>query len=290
MQDFLNQVFSGLTSGGIYGSLALALVMIHRSTNLINFAQGEMAMFSTYIAWALIQAGISYWSAFGLTIVLSFGVGVIIHWALMRPLAKAPILASTIVFIGLLIIFNSVAGWLFTYSIKSFPSPFSGMSIGRSGLFSAHDIGSIGITLIVLICLYLFFRFTTLGLRMRASAENPVSARLLGVSVDQMLALGWGLAASIGAVAGMMVAPVLYLDPNMMSGVLIYAFAAALLGGINNPFGAVIGGLIVGVLENLVGTYLVGTEIKLTAALLLIVVMLILKPSGIFGQAKATRV
>jgi branched-chain amino acid transport system permease protein len=216
MQQLLNQI------------VALALVMIHRSTNLVNFAQGEMAMFSTYIAWLLIQSGLPYWVAFCLTIGASFAGGLAIHWLLMRPLAKAPVLATTIVFIGLLVIFNSVAGWLFTYSIQVFPSPFSGIGIGR-GLFSAHDIGSIGVTLVLLVCLYLFFRFTMMGLRMRASAENPMSSRLLGVSVDHMLALGWGLAAAIGAIAGMMVAPVLYLDPNMMSGVLIYAFAAALL-------------------------------------------------------------
>jgi branched-chain amino acid transport system permease protein len=289
MQQLLNQIVSGLTSGGIYGSVALALVMIHRSTNLVNFAQGEMAMFSTYIAWLLIQSGLPYWVAFCLTIGASFAGGLAIHWLLMRPLAKAPVLATTIVFIGLLVIFNSVAGWLFTYSIQVFPSPFSGIGIGR-GLFSAHDIGSIGVTLVLLVCLYLFFRFTMMGLRMRASAENPMSSRLLGVSVDHMLALGWGLAAAIGAIAGMMVAPVLYLDPNMMSGVLIYAFAAALLGGIDNPFGAVVGGLIVGVLENLLGAYVVGTEVKLTAALVLIVSMLILKPSGIFGSARVARV
>jgi branched-chain amino acid transport system permease protein len=287
---FVHQVLSGLAMGGVYASLALALVMIHQATHLVNFAQGEMAMFSTYIAWALINAGMPYWGAFLLTIALSFLGGVVIERTVIRPMAEAPVLASVTVFIGLLVIFNSLAGWLFTYTVKSFPSPFPDAKLWHNSYVSAHEMGAIGVTLIVLALIFLFFRFTLLGLAMRAAAANPASGRLVGIRVGWMLALGWGLAAAVGAVAGMMVAPIVFLDPNMMSGILLYGFAAALLGGIDNPAGAVLGGFIVGVLENLVGAYLIGTELKLTVALVIIVAVLVVKPSGLFGRVVVSRV
>jgi branched-chain amino acid transport system permease protein len=287
---FVHQVLSGLATGGVYASLALALVMIHQATHLVNFAQGEMAMFSTYIAWALINAGMPYWGAFLLTIALSFLGGVVIERTMIRPMAEAPVLASVTVFIGLLVIFNSLAGWLFTYTVKSFPSPFPDAKLWHNSYDSAQEMGAIGVTLIVLALIFLFFRFTLLGLAMRAAAANPASSRLVGIRVGWMLALGWGLAAAVGAVAGMMVAPIVFLDPNMMSGILLYGFAAALLGGIDNPAGAVLGGFIVGVLENLVGAYLIGTELKLTVALVIIVAVLVVKPSGLFGRIVVSRV
>src|SRR5215469_670362 len=263
MSTFLHQVLSGLATGGIYASVALALVMIHQATHLVNFAQGEMAMFSTYIAWTLIEAGMPYWAAFALTLLFSFAGGIAIERLVIRPMANAPILASVIVFVGLLVILNSVAGWIWTYTVKSFPSPFPAEPLFGNSYDSTHEIGAIGVTLILLALLFGFFRFTALGLAMRAAAENPVSSRLVGIRVGWMLALGWGLAAAIGAVAGMMVAPIVFLEPNMMAGILLYGFAGALLGGIDNPWGAVLGGFIVGVLENLAGGYLVGEEIKL---------------------------
>src|SRR5271166_6579866 len=208
MQAFLHQLLSGLATGGIYASVALALVMIHQSTHLVNFAQGEMAMFSTYMAWAMIEAGMPYWGAFVLTIALSLAGGIVIERVVIRPLANAPILASVVVFIGLLLIFNSVAGWIFTYTVKSFPSPFPDEPLFGNGYISTHELGAMGITLVVLVVLFVFFRYTSLGLAMRAAAENRVSSRLVGIRVGWMLALGWGLAAAIGAGAGMMVAPV----------------------------------------------------------------------------------
>src|SRR5512134_442800 len=289
MEAFLHQVLSGLATGGIYASLALALVMIYQSTHHINFAQGEMAMFSTYLAWSLIDGGFSWWLAFVITVVASFAGGMLIERVLIRPVEHAPVLTVVIVFIGLLVILNSVAGWIYSYTIKSFPSPFPDRSV-FGGLMSAHELGAIGVTLVVLVLLYLFFQFTPLGLAMRAVAQNPASSRLAGIRVGWMLALGWGLAAAIGAVAGMMVAPVIYLDPNMMSGVLLYAFAAALLGGIDNPAGAVVGGFIVGVLENVMGAFVIGTELKLTVALLVIIVVLLVRPAGLFGKVFVTRV
>ncbi|BBK31087.1 amino acid/amide ABC transporter membrane protein 1 (HAAT family) [Stella humosa] len=289
MEAFLHQVLSGLATGGIYAIVALALVMIYQATHLVNFAQGEMAMFSTYLAWSMIDAGMSYWLAFACTVVLSFLLGIAIERIVIRPVGKAPVLAVVIVFIGLLVILNSVAGWIYTYTIKSFPSPFPSRTI-LGGYMSAHELGVMAVTLGVLALLFVFFRYTPLGLAMRAAAQNPVSSRLVGIRVGWMLALGWGLAAAIGAIAGMMVAPIVFLDPNMMAGILLYGFAGALLGGIDNPAGAVAGGFAVGVLENISGAYLVGTELKLTVALILIIGVLVIRPSGLFGRVLVNRV
>ena len=288
MEAVLLQVLAGLATGGIYASLALALVMIYQATHLVNFAQGEMAMFATYIAWSLINAGMGYWPAFLLTVLIAFALGVLIERVVIRPVENAPVLAVVVVFIGLLVILNSIAGWIFTYTIKSFPSPFPA-ALGIRYM-SPHQVGALLVTLMVLALLYVFFRFTPLGLAMRAAAQNPVSSRLVGIRVGWMLALGWGLAAAVGAVAGMMVAPIVYLDPNMMSGILLYAFAAALLGGIDSPGGAVVGGLVVGVLENLLGAFVIGNELKLVVALVLIVGVLLVRPSGFFGRVHVSRV
>ena len=254
MDIFIQQVVSGLATGGIYASLALALVMIYQATDVVNFAQGELAMFATYICWSLINAGLPYWVAFISTLGIAFVGGVVIERVLIRPVENAPILSIVMVTLGLLVICNSVAGWIWTYVQKPFPSPFPSNPFKIDNIvFGAHDVGQIQVTLLVLLCIYLFFRFTPLGLAMRAAAHNPVSSRLVGIRVGWMLALGWGLAAVFGAVAGMMVAPVLTLEPNLMGGVQIYAFAAATLGGFTSPGGAVLGGFIVGVVENLVG-------------------------------------
>ncbi len=289
MEEFLHQVLAGLATGGIYASLALALVMIYQATHLVNFAQGEMAMFATYFAWSLINAGMPYWPAFLLTVVFAFVLGVVIERIIIRPVENAPVLAVVTVFIALLVILNSVTGWIFTYTIKTFPSPFPAEPIFGKYITS-HQGGAIGVTLVVLLLLYLFFRFTPLGLALRAAAQNPDSARLVGIRVGWMLALGWGLAAAVGGVAGMMVAPIVFLDPNMMGGVLLYAFAAALVGGIDNPAGAVFGGFLVGVLENVLGAFVIGNELKLAFALALIIGVLVVKPSGFFGKVLVSRV
>jgi branched-chain amino acid transport system permease protein len=287
---FIHQVLAGLATGGIYASLALALVMIYQATHLVNFAQGEMAMFATYIAWSLINAGMPYWGAFFITVAFAFVFGVVIERVVIRPVENAPVLAVVVVFIALLVILNSVTGWIYTYTIKTFPSPFPAEPFFGQRYMSSHEIGAIGVTLVVLLLLYAFFRFTPLGLAMRAAAQNPESSRLVGIRVGWMLALGWGLAAAIGSVAGMMVAPIVYLDPNMMGGVLLYAFAAALVGGVDNPGGAVFGGFLVGVLENVLGAFVIGNELKLAVALVIIIAVLTVKPSGFFGKVHVTRV
>ena len=199
----MHQVLAGLATGGIYASLALALVMIYQATHLVNFAQGAMAMSCTYIAWHLMNIGLpyvgvlSYWPAFFLTIVFAFVLGVVIERVVIRPVENASVLAVVVVFIALLVILNSVTGWIYTFTIKTFPSPFPS-ELGLGKYMSPHELGAIGVTLVVLILLYAFFRFTPLGLAMRAAAQNPESSRLVGIRVGWMLALGWGLAAAIG--------------------------------------------------------------------------------------------
>jgi branched-chain amino acid transport system permease protein len=290
MEALLHQIISGLATGGIYASIALALVMVYQATHLVNFAQGEMAMFSTYGAWTLIRAGIPYWEAFVIVVVASFVVGVLLERFVVRPVAARSVLSVVVIFIGLLVIFNSVAGWIWTYSVQTFPSPFLDTVFPSNKYITSHEFGSLLVMLIELALLFVFFRFTSLGLAMRAAAHNPVSSRLVGVRVDMMLALGWGIAAALGAVAGMMIAPIVFLDPNMMSGILLYGFAGALLGGIESPAGAVAGGLLLGVVENLAGAYLVGTDLKLTLALVVIIAVLIVRPSGLFGKTIVSRV
>ena len=288
MDAFLHQLLSGLANGGIYASIALALVMIFQATHHINFAQGEQAMFSAYIALTLIQAGVPYWVAFVIALVFAFIAGIVIERIIVRQFANAPVLAVVVVFLGMLFIINSLAGWLFTYNVQAFPSPFP-TGLGTRFL-SAHEIGMIAVTLVTLLAVYAFFRFTPLGLAMRAAAQNPEASRLVGIRVNAMLALGWGLAGAIGAVAAIMAAPIVYIEPNMMAGILLYGFAAALLGGINNPWGAAAGGFIVGVIENLAGAYVVGTELKLSVALVIIIVVLVTRPAGLFGHSVVTRV
>ena len=297
--DFMQQVVSGLASGGIYALLALALVIIHRSTGVINFAQGEMATLSTYIAWTLtVNHGWSYWPAFAATLAISFGGGVGIHRAVIRPVERGSVLRIVIVTIGLLVAINGYVIWQWGGEPQQLRSPFGTDTFDVGGVVvAAHDIGTICVALGIVFLLWLLFQFTKVGLALRAVAVNPDEARLVGVRVTWMLALGWGLAATLGGVAGMLTAPTVGLDPNMMAPVLIYAFAAAVLGGIDSPFGAVVGGLVLGVLLNML-SYLsqygafdwFTEELRLPAALLIILVALLVRPQGIFGKAEVKRV
>ena len=292
MELFTNQVLAGIATGAIYACMALAVVMIYQAIDHLNFAQGEMAMFSTFVAWQLMQWGTPYWIAFVVVLIFSFIGGVVIERALFKPLAKAPVLTHVAGFIALFAIVNSVAGLTWDFTIKQFPSPFGSAPFLGSQLISTHQAGMIGVTLVLLILLFLFFRFTRVGLAMRAAASMPESARLVGINTSWMIALGWGMAAAIGSIAGMLIAPVVFLEPNMMGGVLIYGFAAAVVGGLSSPLGAVIGGFLVGIFENLVGTYIpgVGNELKLPIALALIITVLVVKPHGLFGRTIVKRV
>jgi branched-chain amino acid transport system permease protein len=289
---FINQVLAGIATGAIYACMALAVVMIYQAIDHLNFAQGEMAMFSTFIAWQLMQWGMPYWVAFVLVLVLSFVGGVVIERVLFKPLAKASVMTHVAGFIALFAIINSVAGLTWDFTIKQFPSPFGSSRFLGSQLISTHQAGMIGVTLVLLALLFIFFRYTRTGLAMRATASTSESARLVGINTSWMIALGWGMASAIGAIAGMLIAPVVFLEPNMMGGVLIYGFAAAVVGGLSSPLGAVVGGFLVGIFENLVGTYIpgIGNELKLPIALALIIGVLVVKPSGLFGRSIVQRV
>src|SRR6266545_5259908 len=218
MEGFVHQLLLGIASGSIYGGVALALVMIFKATHHVNFAQGELAMFTTYIGWSLVQAGVPYWAAFALTLAAAFVMGAVIHAALVQRVQHAPVLTVVSIFIGLLLVLNGLASFIFGPMIKDFPSPFASDAWYGTSYFSPHEVGMTVVTLATLAVVYAFFRFTRLGLAMRAAAVNPASSRLVGIRVHRMLALGWGFAALLGAVAGMMAAPIVYLEPNMMSG------------------------------------------------------------------------
>ncbi|SOE18450.1 amino acid/amide ABC transporter membrane protein 1 (HAAT family) [Hoeflea halophila] len=291
MELLAQQLITGIATGGIYACMALAVVMIYQAIHHLNFAQGEMAMFSTFIAWQMLAWGVPYWLVIPLTVALSFVGGVAIERLVIRPLGDAPVLSHIVVFIGLFAIINSLAGFIWDFTIKPFPSAF-GEGSRFGGLISNHQLGMIAVTMTVLLMLFLFFRYTRVGLAMRAAAENPASARLVGIRVGWMIALGWGMAAAIGAIAGILIAPIVFLEPNMMLSILLYGFAGAVLGGLTSPIGAVFGGFMVGIIENLAGTYIpeIGGELKLPIALFLIVTVLVFKPTGLFGRTVVQRV
>ena len=268
-------------------------MLIHRSTGVINFAQGEMATFTTYVAWQLLHWGVPYWATFILTLGFAFVFGIVIERVVIRPFEHGPVLTIVIVTIGLLVLLNGLDGWIWGAEIKSFQSAFPTNPISIGGVaFSWQDIGVIVVSLLAVFLLWLFFRYTKVGLAMRAAAVNPDSARLTGVRVGWMLALGWGLASMLGALSGLMVAPVVFLDPGMMQTVLIYAFAAAVLGGLQSPAGAVVGGLLLGVMLNLLGTYVhvITPELRLPVALAVLLIVLLVKPSGLFGRMVVRKV
>jgi branched-chain amino acid transport system permease protein len=294
VSEFVQQVVAGLGSGAIYGALALALVLIHRATGVINFAQGEMAMFTTYIAWTLIENhGWSYWPAFVVTLVFAFVLGLGIQRVVIAPVSNASVLTIVIMTIGLVLTFNGLASLIWSGEIRAFPSPFPNETwqLGDVSI-SQQDLGTFAVVAVLVTLLWAFFQLTKVGLALRASALNPEASRLVGVRVGWMLAIGWGLAAMLGAVAGMLAAPTVFLDPNMMQAILIYAFAAAVLGGIDSPFGAVAGGLLLGVGLNLIGAYVdfVGADLRLPVALLIILVVLLVRPAGLFGKPVVRRV
>ena len=295
MQQFFQQVVAGLADGSVYGSLALALVLIYRATHIINFAQGEMGMFSTYILWALVtHHGMSYWPAFALVLAISFVGGVGVHRAVIRPLERAPELTVVMATIALLVVFNGLSSWIWGPEEKIVPSPFPNDTWDVGGVkISQQSVGVIAITLGCVLVLWLFFQFTKVGLALRASAVNAQASRVLGVRVSWMLALGWGLAAILSAIAGMMAASSFYVfTPSYMQGVLIYAFAAAVLGGLESPIGAIVGGLALGVTVDLLGHYVawIGSALQLPVALAALLVILLVRPGGLFGRVAVRRV
>jgi len=315
---FLQQVLTGLATGAVYGLVALAIVLIYRSTDVINFAQGQMAMFTTFFAWMLLSGAflgrdihpLQYWLAFFLTLAFALIMGAALERIVVRPVEGRPILTVVIVSLGLFSVFSGLAGYFWGGQPKGFPKPpevhVAGIKFFGSGsldigpaVISYHDLTIMVVAVGIMLALYAFFQYTPIGLGMRATAQNPVASRLMGIRVGNMLSLGWALSAAVGAVGGMLIAPIVLLQPPMMLGVLLYAFAAAVLGGMDSPPGAVVGGLILGVTENLVGTYTdakyihvdwFGPDMKLTAALLVIVLVLMVRPTGLFGRKHLRRV
>jgi branched-chain amino acid transport system permease protein len=292
MAEFVQQVVDGLAAGSIYGALALALVLIYRTTGVVNFAQGEMAMFSTFIAWGLVEAGLPLLLAILATLLISLVGGMAIERSIIRPVEGANPLAMVIMTLGLLILLNSAAGWIWGFTNRSFPSLFSDDAVELAGVrVDVESLGILAIMLGVIGVMFLIFKRTKIGLAMRAVAMNPVSSQLAGIPVGRTLMVGWGMAALVGALAGTLIAPTLFLDVNFMGGVLIYSFAAATLGGLDSPAGALVGGWIIGVTETLAGFYVdpIGSDLKILVPLAIIFVVLLVRPGGLFGSHEVER-
>lgn len=292
MDQVLQVLIGGLVLGGIYGGMALALVLVYQATGLINFAQGELAVLSTYLCLTLLNLGFPYPAAFLLTLAGAYGLGVAVERTVIRRFYGASHMVEVVVVIGLLIAVGSLTGAIWGHDVKTFPSPFGDGSLDILGVFVRHhDLGALATTGLIMGLVFGFLKFTKTGLAMRAAALNPASARLSAIPVSRLLGSGWGLANVVGAVSGMMIAPIVFLDPSMMGGVLTLAFAAAILGGVNNTWGAVVGGLLVGIAESALVNLLpsVGQQLKLTLALSLIVVALLLFPHGLFGRKTVVR-
>jgi branched-chain amino acid transport system permease protein len=289
---FAQQTVAGLAQGAIFASLALALVLIYRATEVINFAQGELAMATTYIAYQLTLWGLSYWLAFFLTLPIAFVLGVVLQVVFIRPVHQS-IIAVVIVTVGLFILIDGLVTWKWGADLKFMKAPF-GNHVYRAGgvAFARQDIGVLATSILSVILLWGLFQFTKIGLAMRAAALRPAAASLVGVRVNWMLAIGWGLAAVLGAVAGLMTEPTQFLQPTMMQPILLYAFAAAVLGGLESPAGSVIAGLMLGVFLNLVGQYVgfATSELRLPLAFAVLLVVLLFKPSGLFGRKQVRRV
>lgn len=293
MELFLQRLVDGLGNGIIYGIVALALVIIFRSTGMLNFAQGEMAMMSTFLTWTLTDKGLPVWLAIVVSMAISFVAGALIERIVVRPVEGKNTLAAVIVTIGMFLTINALATWQWASESKSMPTPWPRRTWEIGGVRVDSHVVFMALLLVgVVFLLSVLFNQTKLGLSLRAAASNRESAALVGISVSQTLMIGWGLAAAIGALAGAMVAPTLFVDANMMQGVIVYAFAAATLGGFDSPGGAIIAGLIVGVVESLAAGYVgwIGADLKLATAFLLILFILIFRPAGLFGRVEVSRV
>ena len=289
----LQQVFSGLATGAIYATLALALLLVHRATGLVNFAQGQMAVLSTYVAWSFMEIGAPVVAAIGGAVVLSVLLGAAIEQFAIRRIAKESHLIAMVVMIGLLILLNGLTGFIWSQEIKAFPSPFPSGSAELAGVaISYESLGIVGVLAVLVVFLHLLFFKTRFGLAMRAAADNPESSALAGLDVNFLLMSGWALAASVGAIAGCLVAHKVYLEPNTMQQILVYALVASIIGGLESPLGVVVAAGAVGVAENLGGTYIgfIGNDLQIAVPLLLMGVVLMFKPHGLFGRSPSRRV
>jgi branched-chain amino acid transport system permease protein len=292
MSRFLDLTLNGFTYGMIYAAVGLGLVLIWRATHVINFAQGALAMFTTFLAVSLIDRGANYWVAFVVAIAIGLCAGAVIEVTLMRPLRNKPELNAVVVSVGLLILLEAAAGAIWGGNYRSFPSAFSpiGVTVGHTKIaFSRFDIFILASVVVLMLAILALFRFTNLGLRMRAAAFAPEVARLLGVRVGRLLTVGWALASGVGALAGLLVAPKIFLFPNNMDTILVFGFAAAVMGGLESPPGSLIGGLLTGLAISYVGGYL-GSSLESVGALVVLIVVLSLRPQGVFSRPAPRRV
>lgn len=293
MDYFLQQVVNGLVVGFVYAGLALALVLVYQGTGVLNFAQGAMATFSAFLTWSLVQVHLSWPLAAAAAIVASFLIGLVLERIFVRPVENAPELSLVIVTIALFLAVNAITGWIWGYLPHSLGSPFGGGVRRLAGaIVTDTQLGMAVTLLVVVLAVHAFLRWTPLGLTMRAAAQHPVSSRLLGIRVGLVLALGWGLAAVVGAVVAMLAAPIVGLDTNVFLSVLLYSFAAAALGGFGSVPGALLGGLFVGLSETLVGAYVpaIGSDLQIVVPFGLIILVMLLRPSGLLGRRSALRV
>jgi branched-chain amino acid transport system permease protein len=298
---FFSQVVAGIATGSIYGLIALGVVLIYRSTDVLNFAQGEMALIVVFVGWSLTISGMDYWLMFVLVVALAGAMGAFVERTVIRPVEGGPVLNPVIVTLGLFVIFRGLTAFVWAQGElpKGFPTTPLGSQLRKMDLgfasITEHQFWVIVIAVAVMVVLYLLFNHTKLGLAMRATAQNPLAARLMGINVGRMLMLGWALSAMVGAVGGVLVAPILFLDLTMMLRVILFAFAAAVLGGLDSPPGAMVGGIIIGIVQNIAATYsfgpvFFGPELSLPIALLVLVAILLVRPTGLFGRRAVRRV
>ncbi|EHR61923.1 branched-chain amino acid ABC transporter permease [Saccharomonospora cyanea] len=292
MQRFVDLTLNGISQGAIYAAFALALVLIWRSTRVVNFAQGAMAMLTTYLALAVIESGQPYWVGFAVALAAGFVLGAVLERVVVRPVEGGPELNAVIVTLGLFVALQALAAVLFGSAYESFPAPFSltGFSVGGTTVaFTPFNAFVVLAVLVVMLALVALFRLTDLGLRMRASALHEEVSRLLGIRVGRMLTLGWALAAVVGSLAGLLIAGGSLIHPAYMEPVIVFGFVAAVLGGLDSPPGAVVGGLLTGLALSYVSGYL-GSELVALAALAILVVVLLARPRGLFGRTSERKV
>lgn len=290
---FLQLIIDGLGNGAIYAALALALVLVNRATGLINFAQGAMAVFSTFLAWSFWQAGMPPMVAIPLGILLAAPLGAGVERVIMRRFERGLPDTAIIATVALLVLFTGLAGLFWGYNSQQFPSLFPLGTFQIGGAFISYQaLGNIIVLLLVVLALQVLFKKTKLGLALRAVADNPESSALSGIPVGRLLMVGWALAAVLGAIAGALIAPKVFLSPHMLDTVLVYALAAAILGGLNSPLGAVVAAGLIGVVENLAGAYIdfIGDDLKIAVPLVAMFIVLLVRPQGLFGQKEVVRV
>ncbi|HWF55827.1 MAG TPA: branched-chain amino acid ABC transporter permease [Solirubrobacteraceae bacterium] len=292
MTKFVDYTLNGVSTGAIYAAVALALVLIWRATRIVNFAQGAMLMFTTYIASAVITSTGSYVLGFVVALATGLVLGAVVERVLIRPVENGPPLNAVIVALGLYTLLIAVAGMIWSNTPRSFPPAFSirGYDIGGTRvLFAPNDTFIVLVVVVVAVGLAALFRYTSLGLQMRAAAFKPEVAQLLGVRVRRMFTFGWSLAALTGAIAGVLVAPSVFLAPNNFDPILISGFVAAVLGGLDSPPGAVVGGMVLGLVLSYVAGY-EGDALVPLAALVVLMLVLMVRPTGLFSASKERRV